>query len=188
MHVPDAAAAQATAAELFNENMANIGSCGRWQRSFPYFSSPFQPTPIAGNFSLVLYFEKRVDVLKLKVTVGPPETEVTRVVSHKDFDAVSAWGSDDPRFRGSRVHAASGGTIPHRSQQGVEGGGGGGGGGRPKKKRGANFQILNSQEEAVLYAFRDEVADNERRQDPLDMCKEADAPHEDSAETLVILR
>eukprot|EP00392_Amoebophrya_sp_AT5.2_P015846 g16067.t1 len=82
--------------ELTVENMSRGSHTNEWApggglngslAGFDEDGNALGPTPIAGNFSLVLYFEKRVDVLKLKVTVGPPETEVTRVVSHKDFDA-----------------------------------------------------------------------------------------------------
>ncbi len=75
-------------------------------------------TPIAGNLSLVVYFEKRVDHLKLKITVGPPETEICRVLSHKDLMPISQhWHYDDPRNRGSRLHSTSTGQIMHRITQ-----------------------------------------------------------------------
>ncbi|CAD7945367.1 unnamed protein product [Amoebophrya sp. A25] len=133
-------------------------------------------TPVGGNLSLVIYFARAVEILKLKVTLGPPEFEISRVISEKDVTAVSnIFDKEDPRFRGSGTHRSAAGNITKGPKpDALEG----------KRRTFQKPTHLTNAEDVIASAFRDEVDETHpRRNDPLDMCKD-DGISPDAAENI----
>ena len=82
------------------------------------------PVPVAGNMNVRLFLQTPLDILKLRITAGPPDMEIVRVVTHADLMKVEMHADDQhrPDAKGARRNDSSEHAAQAKSRASIDAG------------------------------------------------------------------